>query len=154
MRTIASVTRRIHGRSRTPLYYVWKSMKNRCDNPTVRVFPNYGGRGIQVCDRWRDSFVNFLADMGERPSPQHWIERIDNNGHYAPDNCRWATPTEQGRNRRDNRTLSHDGETRTLTDWARHVGLRRETIANRLRWGWDVADALTTPARPLRSQTV
>lgn len=90
---------RTHGLSRTPTHNTWVNMIQRCTNPNHTFFAEYGGRGISVCARWRDSFAAFLADMGERPEGTT-LDRIDNNGHYEPQNCRWATPTTQVRNSR------------------------------------------------------
>lgn len=94
-------------RKRTPEFRAWVGMKTRCLNVNVKSFPNYGGRGIVVCPRWLHSFENFLADMGRRPSPKHSIDRFDNDGPYAPDNCRWATPHEQRLNQRPIKRPTH-----------------------------------------------
>jgi hypothetical protein len=128
-----------------PEYGVWNTMRSRCYNPRVERYPNYGGRGIQVCERWRKSFADFLADMGRRPSSQHQLERIDNDGNYEPGNVRWALPTENARNRRSSRLIVHAGETLTLAEWAERTGLKVATIWARLKMGWSVADALTVP---------
>lgn len=111
-------------------YLVWRNMKRRCLNPLDSAYPNYGGRGVSVCDRWM-SFENFLADMGERP-PGLTIERIDNEQGYSPENCRWASMKEQLRNQRRNRRIEHLGVTMTMTDWAEAVGIKVDTLAKRL----------------------
>jgi hypothetical protein len=89
-----------HGASKTPEFSIWTDMLRRCSDPRRPEFKHYGGRGITVCDRWRESFANFLADMGPRPSPGLTLDRRDNDGNYEPGNCRWATVLEQNRNRR------------------------------------------------------
>lgn len=119
------------GRNSTATYCVWTSMIQRCENPKVRSFHRYGGRGIRVCDRWRGSFEAFLADMGEKPSGRT-IDRIDVNGNYEPSNCRWATPAEQARNRGNN-VLTADG-VRTIRDRLSH-GERALSIARELGVG-------------------
>jgi hypothetical protein len=138
---------RKHGRSGTPLYRVWSQMHDRC---YLRSAPNYlwyGGRGIRVVDRWHE-FENFLADMGERPKGMS-IDRIDSNGDYGPENCRWATKAEQSRNTRRNRFVTHEGRTQTVTDWERELGVNSDTIGKRLRKGWSVERAIAPSRRTL-----
>ena len=105
---------------------------------------NYGARGIKVCDRWLD-FRNFIDDMGKAPSPKHSIDRIDVNGDYEPNNCRWATPKEQNNNKTNNKLLTYDGKTMNLTQWSERLGIDRMLVGNRLRRGWSVEKALTSP---------
>ena len=137
-----------HGQTGTKLYYVWMCMLQRCFNPKNKKYPRYGGRGITVCDRWKNSFENFLEDMGERPSTDHSIEREDNDGNYCPENCVWATLKEQSRNKSVTHLLTYDGRTKCLTDWAKEMGLLQVTLHNRIRrYKWSIEKALTTPVR-------
>lgn len=132
-----------HGETSTREHHVWRDLINRCHNPRCKSFHRYGARGIQVCTRWRTSYELFRADMGVRPSKDHSIERIDNEGDYTPQNCRWATRQEQANNRRTNRRITFNGETRTLTEWARHLGINRRTLFSRFGKGWPLQRALT-----------
>jgi hypothetical protein len=136
-----------HGKSGTPEYRAWCGMRERCRNPRLPAYRDYGGRGITVCPRW-ESFEAFLADMGPRPSPRHTLERINNDGPYAPRNCRWATRGEQCRNYRRNHHIEHQGRDMLLMAWAEEKGLRLHTLIVRLRRGWSVEQALETPTLP------
>lgn len=123
-------TRTTHGKSNTLTYRVWNTMLIRCGDPENKKFPIYGGRGITVCDRWKD-FLNFLSDMGEKPAGLS-IERINNNGNYEPDNCKWATAKEQANNTRRNRRITYNGETLTLTEWSQRLGITPSTLHERI----------------------
>jgi hypothetical protein len=136
-----------HGKSHSHLHRAWLAMKNRCLCPTSGPYPNYGGRGIRVCDRWANSFEAFAQDMGEPPSRTHSLDRIDTNGHYEPGNCRWATIREQHDNRRVTRAIEHRGERKTLREWAAEFGVSYFTIRQRIERGWPVSRALSEPAR-------
>lgn len=120
-----------HGMTKTPEWYVWTHMRSRCNVPTHPAYKDYGERGINVCERW-STFENFFADMGLRPSPKHTIERVDNDGNYEPENCKWATRQEQNTNARSNRYLTAFGRTQTLTQWGRDVGLSASCLTYRL----------------------
>ncbi len=131
-----------HGRYKTPEYRAWQKLIDRCENPKSQTYHNYGGRGIAVCDRWH-SFTEFYADMGDRPSPQHSIDRINNDGNYEPSNCRWATIQEQNSNRRDNRIVEVNGLALTTAEWARRLGINGRTFACRIEAGWSPEEAVS-----------
>lgn len=135
-----------HGKSRTKAHTIWKSMKGRCYNPNNKKYPIYGGRGIKVCAKWLNSFEAFFEDMGEPPEDLT-LDRIDVNGDYSPENCRWATLVEQANNRRDNVCYTYQGRTLTVAEWAREVGKAGSTIHSRLRRGWSFEKSITTPVR-------
>jgi hypothetical protein len=132
-----------HGQSKTLIYAVWREMHKRCRNPKNRAFGDYGGRGIYVCPEW-DDFRTFAADMGERPEGLT-LERIDNDGPYSPENCRWATRTDQMLNRRSTRWLTHEGRTMTMRQWEKELGLSVSGLRYRLDRGWSLERTLTTP---------
>jgi hypothetical protein len=128
--------------SHTKLFAIWNSMVRRCGDPREK---SYGGRGISVCDRWRRSFLNFKDDMGERPTNNHSLGRIDNDKGYEPSNCRWETPIEQNRNRRNSIIYELRGERKTEGEWAASLGITQTALQRRLMHGWPLEKALTTP---------
>lgn len=127
-------------------YCTWTMMRQRCLNSNHHAYKNYGGRGITICERWND-FRNFLDDMGERTDVDMTLERIDVDGNYEPSNCQWVPRSEQAKNRRNTIRLTHNGEMRSLTDWARTLGISHHTVRDRLERGWSVHDALTIQPR-------
>jgi hypothetical protein len=130
-------------------YQTWLHIKARCYNPNNSHWYRYGGRGITVCERWM-VFEYFLSDIGRKPTTKHTIERIDNNGDYSPDNCKWATYTEQARNRSHNVHITANGKTMLLTDWAKETGISYGTISARLKRGLSQERAVNEPIRHTR----
>jgi hypothetical protein len=139
MRERVSKAKKTHGMKGTSEYRAWQNIKNRCYNPKDKKYAIYGGRGIKICERWLESFENFFADMGLKPSLRHSIDRFPNrDGNYEPGNCRWATPEEQSQNRSCVPKITFRGETLSPADWARRFGISRHTVNNRLRIGWSM----------------
>lgn len=140
-----------HGETNSPTYRSWHSMKDRCLRSLATGFDRYGERGITICDRWLNSFEAFRDDMGERPSLDYSIDRIDNNGNYEPGNCRWATRTEQANNRKKQKPrllIEFNGESLTVNEWAKRIGVQPGTIHHR-RWrGLPVDEVLRANGRP------
>lgn len=137
-----------HGKShKVSEYNIWAGMKARCRNRRSASWKRYGGRGISVDPAWADDFEAFLRDMGPRPSAAHSLDRIDVNGNYTPNNCRWATQTEQQNNKSSNRMVEAFGENLTTAEWEDRTGIRGMTIRNRLDAGWDAEEALSRPTR-------
>jgi hypothetical protein len=124
---------RYHGKFGTPENVVWRGMLGRCTIPSHSSYSKYGGRGIKVCDRWLFSFEAFLEDMGPKPSRHHSLDRYpDQSGDYAPENCRWATKEQQANNTRSNRRITFNGETKTVSQWARELGVKTRTLHARI----------------------
>lgn len=144
-RIVASV--RKHGAYLSAEYTNWQGMITRCYTPSCTKYADYGGRGIRVCDRWRADFASFLADMGTRPYPKATIERINNDGPYSPENCKWATRAEQQKNRRNSRLITFNGRTETAHMWSKITGIASRTITNRLDAGWPPERILTAAPR-------
>jgi hypothetical protein len=130
---------------------IYRGMKKRCENQNATGFQNYGGRGILICEKWRDfpSFVaDVLASIGERPTMQHTLDKINNSGNYEPGNIRWATKSEQARNRRNNHRLTAFGKTQTLEEWASEMGIPKSTLFNRIKRGWPDEDVIAKDVHP------
>lgn len=140
-----------HGMNGTRVHTIWVGMRARCTQESNPNWKNYGGRGIRICNRWLESFEAFLEDMGEPPSPEHSIDRIDNDGNYEPGNCRWATRKEQCNNRRyrtgilTKTAATLNGETRMVREWCDILNLTPTTVRTRLLIGWSPEEAITKP---------
>ena len=134
-----------HGYGGTKVHSAWKAMIDRCFNKDHKYFYRYGGRGITVCEEWLN-FDNFLRDMGI-PEQHKSIDRIDNNGNYSKENCRWATQLQQERNKSTNVFFTHDGKTMCMSEWAEYVGINYSTLSTRLDRGWDIYRAIFTKPR-------
>ena len=134
-----------HGRV-TPEYHTWKGMRERCENTASKDYSRYGGRGIRVCDRWKD-FENFLVDMGFRPPGKPTLDRIDGTQGYRPGNCRWATWLEQEQNRHNVIQIAWDGRTQCVAAWARERGMKYTTLMQRIKRGWSTERATMEPVR-------
>ena len=141
---VSSVVNRTHGATNTTEYRAWCGIKKRCYNHATKSYADYGARGIVVCDRWRDSFETFYTDMGQCP-PGHSIERIDNDGPYAPDNCKWASRKEQNSNTRRNVYVTWLNQQMTVSEAARMAGIKRLVLHKRLARGWSIDRAMTEP---------
>ena len=138
----------VHGEAqKTKEHITWQSMKSRCLQPKNKGYARYGGRGITICQEWIDSYERFLLDMGRAPTPKHSLDRIDTNGNYEPDNCRWATPKEQANNKTTNRLLEFGGSTKSVAQWAEDSGISVSMLRDRLfNLKWSMEKAITTPA--------
>jgi len=133
-----------HLMSQSPEHRAWTLMRNRCTNQNAPRFDRWGGRGITVCPAWND-FETFLRDMGPRPTPAHSLDRINNDGPYSPENCRWATRRQQANNTSTTRIIEHNGERRPLNEWARLAGINKSTFYYRLKRGLTMHEAMTRP---------
>lgn len=150
-RTSAGERFTTHGLGRTREYKSWAHIVQRCTNPNNPAFSDYGGRGITVCDQWRhdfQAFYDYVSTLPHSGEKGYSIDRIFNDGHYEPGNVRWATAKEQNRNTRRNIMLTHNGKTQCLTDWANASRIPMKALRSRLRRGWSVERALSTPIRP------
>lgn len=138
------VLAKTHGLSLTSEYNTWSGMKKRCYQESNKQYKNYGGRGIFVCDRWLNSFENFIEDMGVKPSKEYSLDRKNNQLGYSKENCRWATKKEQCRNQRSNVLITYKGESKCVSEWAEQLGIRREKLNHRVFVAkWDLEKAMT-----------
>lgn len=134
-----------HGMSRSRLYHIWNSMKQRCSNPHTISYKYYGAKGVAVCQEWENGFESFAEwAMANGYADDLTIDRIDSNGDYCPSNCRWATPKTQQNNTSYNRLYSYAGETHNIMEWAEIIGISSNMLYKRLSRGWDIGRALTT----------
>ena len=139
-----------HGERYSDEYRIWSGMKSRCNNPNTPKYKDYGGRNINVSKEW-DSFVNFLNDMGRRPSKKHSIDRINNDGDYCKENCRWTTNKVQANNSRRNHLLTYNGKIQSLSLWSKELGINYATLKCRINvLKWSVEKALYKPVRIIK----
>lgn len=140
---------RTHNMRNSPEFNIWSMMKNRCTNSNCNRHQFYKDKGVVVCDRWlgKDGFIHFIEDMGLRPGPNYSIDRIDNDGIYSPENCRWATKKEQANNQSRNLILEYNGKSTTLALWCDELGLNYKRTWKRLKDGWSIERAFTEPVR-------
>lgn len=146
----------VHGRYRTIEYRSWRNMIDRCTYKKHKEYFNYGGRGIKICDSWMGEagFQTFFNDMGSRPSKKHSLDRINNEGGYCKDNCRWVTIKEQSRNKRSNVIIEYNGRSMCLTDWAVYLGISRILLATRINRKWSIERAFTQPVQKYFARTL
>lgn len=130
-------------KGKTKEYFIWRGIKERCLNPRNKHYFRYGGRGITMCEKWKNSYADFLLDMGRKPSDKHSIERNDNEKGYSPENCKWATQKEQTRNTRQNKILTFNGVSLCVAEWAEKLNVKSATLHMRVHRGWSVDRILT-----------
>lgn len=139
-------TKTTHGGKNTRLYRIWGGMKNRCGNEREEAYKDYGGRGIKVCEEWERDFSNFYKwAMENGYSKELTIDRIDVNGNYCPENCRWVNMKIQCNNRRNNHRVTYKGRTQTIAEWENELGFKKDILSTRLSNGWSVEKAIETP---------
>lgn len=141
--------KKTHGLSHSDEHNAWLGIRNRCNNPKVKAYQYYGGRGIRVCDEWNESFEAFYRDMGNKPTSKHSIDRIDANGDYCKDNCKWATIKEQANNKRHNVVLEYNGERANITQWCERYNQRYMAVYKALRRGIALSDIIESNRYPI-----
>ena len=143
---LKSENAKTHGDTKTSEYISWKSMKARCFNPNIKQYKNYGGRGITVCDEWKNSFIHFIKDMGNKPAKNYSIDRVNVNGNYCKENCRWSDSKTQNRNKNNNIKVTYKGVTKLLIEFCEELNLKYSLMLYRIsRFNWKVEDAFEKP---------
>ena len=144
---------RTHGKKNTRLYRIWGDMKDRCFNQSAKDYPRYGGKGVNICEQWVNDFQSFYDwSIKNGYSDNLTLDRIDNNGNYEPDNCRWATMKEQCRNRSNTLIIEYKGEKRPLSEWCEILNIDYHSAHWRLKNGWSVQKSFETPTRKMRKK--
>lgn len=141
-----------HNQGKHPLYSTYAQMIHRCTNPNSKNYHRYGGRGIKVCKEWLGNPEQFFKDMGPKPTPKHSIDRINNDGDYSPDNCRWATNKEQSNNQSTNHLITFNGETKNIQQWSEAFNLNQNTFHSRILHGWSIDRILSEPTQKRRKK--